>query len=209
MDAVTSVSTYQSLTILGEVGVSGQDSRQATVLIAQWRAGNSTALEALIPLLYAELHRLAHHYLRGEHPGHTLQSTALVNEAYLRLVGQVPGQIDNRAHFLGVAAHVMRQILVDHARVERAAKRDGGYRIELDESMQPLQCVIDVNMLALDEALNGLAQLDPDQCRIVEMRFFAGLSIEETAAAMGISTATVKREWAIARAWLSRELSEH
>jgi RNA polymerase sigma factor (TIGR02999 family) len=209
MDAVTSVSTYQSLTILGEVGVSGQDSRQATVLIAQWRAGNSTALEALIPLLYAELHRLAHHYLRGEHPGHTLQSTALVNEAYLRLVGQVPGQIDNRAHFLGVAAHVMRQILVDHARVERAAKRDGGYRIELDESMQPLQCAIDVNMLALDEALNGLAQLDPDQCRIVEMRFFAGLSIEETAAAMGISTATVKREWAIARAWLSRELSEH
>jgi RNA polymerase sigma factor (TIGR02999 family) len=209
MDAVTSVSTYQSLTILGEVGVSGQDSRQATVLIAQWRAGNSTALEALIPLLYAELHRLAHHYLRGEHPGHTLQSTALVNEAYLRLVGQVPGQIDNRAHFLGVAAHVMRQILVDHARVERAAKRDGGYRIELDESMQPLQCAVDVNMLALDEALNGLAQLDPDQCRIVEMRFFAGLSIEETAAAMGISTATVKREWAIARAWLSRELSEH
>jgi RNA polymerase sigma factor (TIGR02999 family) len=179
------------------------------VLIAQWRAGNSTALEALIPLLYAELHRLAHHYLRGEHPGHTLQSTALVNEAYLRLVGQVPGQIDNRAHFLGVAAHVMRQILVDHARVERAAKRDGGYRIELDESMQPLQCAVDVNMLALDEALNGLAQLDPDQCRIVEMRFFAGLSIEETAAAMGISTATVKREWAIARAWLSRELSEH
>jgi RNA polymerase sigma factor (TIGR02999 family) len=208
MDAVTSVSTYQSLTILGEVGVSGQDSRQATVLIAQWRAGNSTALEALIPLLYAELHRLAHHYLRGEHPGHTLQSTALVNEAYLRLVGQVPGQIDNRAHFLGVAAHVMRQILVDHARVERAAKRDGGYRVELDESVHPLQPAFDVDVLALDEALKGLAHLDPCQCRIVEMRFFGGLSVEETAAAMGISTATVKREWAMARAWLSRELSE-
>ena len=208
MDAVTSVSTYQSLTIPGEVGVSGQDSRQATVLIAQWRAGNSTALEALIPLLYAELHRLAHHYLRGEHPGHTLQSTALVNEAYLRLVGQVPGQIDNRAHFLGVAAHVMRQILVDHARVERAAKRDGGYRVELDESVHPLQPAFDVDVLALDEALEGLAHLDPRQCRIVEMRFFGGLSVEEIAAAMGISTATVKREWAMARAWLSRELSE-
>ena len=207
MDAVTSVSTYQSLPILGEVGVSGQDSRQATVLIAQWRAGNSTALEALIPLLYAELHRLAHHYLRGEHPGHTLQSTALVNEAYLRLVGQVPGQIDNRAHFLGVAAHVMRQILVDHARVERAAKRDGGYRVELDESVHPLQPAADVDVLALDEALEGLAHLDPRQCRIVEMRFFGGLSVEEIAAAMGISTATVKREWAMARAWLSRELS--
>ena len=122
----------------------GQDSQPVTALIAQWRAGNPAALEALIPLVYAELHRLAHRYLRREHPGHTLQSTALVNEAYLRLLGQAPGPIDNRAHFLGVAAHIMRQILVDHARAERAAKRDGGHRVELDESVHPLQPAADV-----------------------------------------------------------------
>jgi RNA polymerase sigma factor (TIGR02999 family) len=186
--------------------MSGQGSQPVTELLAQWKGGNSTALEALIPLVYAELHRLAHHYLRGERQGHTLQSTALVNEAYLRLVGQVPGQIDNRAHFLGIAAHIMRQILVDHARAERAAKRDGGYRVELDESDHPVQST-DVDVIALDDALKGLAQLDPDQCRLVEMRFFGGLSVEETAAALGVSSATVKREWAMARAWLSRELT--
>jgi RNA polymerase sigma factor (TIGR02999 family) len=191
----------------GEIDVAATRSQSVTELLAQWRAGDPSALEALIPLVYAELHRIAHHYLRGERHGHTLQSTALVNEAYLRLVSQVPGQIDNRTHFLGVAAHVMRQILVDHARAERAAKRDGGTRVELDESVHPRHCV-DVDVLALDEALKGLAQLDRDQCRIVEMRFFAGLSVEETAAVMDVSPATVKREWALARAWLSRELRE-
>lgn len=178
-----------------------------TGLLSQWRAGDPAALESLIPLVYSELHRIAHGYLRGERKGHTLQSTALVNEVYLRLVSQGPGQIDNRAHFLGVAAHLMRQILVDYARAQRTAKRDGGRRVELDEALHPLQ-VADLDVLALDEALNGLAQLDPDQSRIVEMRFFGGLSIEDTATVLGISPSTVKREWASARAWLSRELTD-
>jgi RNA polymerase sigma factor (TIGR02999 family) len=185
-----------------------EDSPQAvTGLLAQWKSGDAAALENLIPLVYSELRRIAHGYLRGERKGHTLQSTALVNEAYLRLVSQGPGQIDNRAHFFGVAAHLMRQILVDYARAQRTAKRDGGQRVVLDESLHPLQ-VADVDVLALDEALNGLAQLDPDQSRIVEMRFFGGLSIEDTATVLGVSPSTVKREWASARAWLSRELTD-
>ena len=182
-------------------------SRPITELLAKWTGGDATALEALIPLVYQELHRLAHRYLRGEKQGHSLQSTALVNEAYLRLVSQVPGRIDSRAHFLGVASHLMRQILVDHARSQRAAKRDGGQRVELVESLHPVQGE-NIDLVALDEALENLAKLDPDQCRVVEMRFFGGLSVEETAIAMGISAATVKREWASARAWLSRELAE-
>jgi RNA polymerase sigma factor (TIGR02999 family) len=179
--------------------------QQVTALLAQWRAGDSAALESLIPLVYGELRRIAHGCLRGERSGHTLQSTALVNEAYLRLAGQEPGQINNRAHFVRVAAHVMRQILVDYARAQRAAKRDGGRRVELEESLQPLQ-LADVDLLALDDALSALAQLDPHQASIVEMRFFGGLSVEDTATALGVSPATVKREWATARAWLSREL---
>ncbi len=178
-----------------------------TGLLTQWRAGDAAALEALIPLVYGELHRIAHRHLQGERKGHTLQSTALVNEAYLRLVSQGAGQIDNRAHFLGVAAHIMRQILVDYARAQRASKRDGGQRVELIEALHPLQ-LADIDVLALDEALLGLAELDPDQARLVEMRFFGGLSVEDTATALGVSPATVKREWASARAWLSRELTQ-
>jgi RNA polymerase sigma factor (TIGR02999 family) len=176
-----------------------------TGLLAQWRAGDQAALEALIPLVHGELRRIAHAYLRGERRGHTLQSTALVNEAYLRLVSQGPGKINGRAHFLGVAARLMRQILVDYARAQHAAKRDGGRRVEMEEALHPLQ-VADVDVLALDEALTALAQLDPEQSRIVEMRFFGGLSIEDTATVLGVSPSTVKREWASARAWLSREL---
>jgi RNA polymerase sigma factor (TIGR02999 family) len=187
-------------------GVSADAPQQVTGLLAQWRAGDPAALESLIPLVYGELRRIAHGYLRGERPGHTLQSTALVNEVYLRLVSQEPGQINNRAHFVRVAAHLMRQILVDYARAQRAAKRDGGHRVELDESLQPLQ-LADVDVIALDDALSALAQLDPDQARIVEMRFFGGLSIEDTATALGVSPATVKREWRTARMWLSRELA--
>jgi RNA polymerase sigma factor (TIGR02999 family) len=186
--------------------VSSDATQQVTGLLAQWRAGHRAALESLIPLVYSELHRIAHRSLRGERRGHTLQSTALVNEAYLRLVSQGPGQIDNRAHFLGVAAHLMRQILVDYARARRAAKRDGGHRVELDEALHQLQ-VADVDVVALDEALNGLAQLDQELARIVEMRFFGGLSVEDTATVLEISPATVKREWATARAWLNRELT--
>jgi RNA polymerase sigma factor (TIGR02999 family) len=188
------------------MNVVADNSQPVTALLTQWRAGDAAALEALIPLLYGELHRIAHRHLRSERPGHTLQSTALVNEAYLRLVSQGAGQIDNRAHFLGVAAHLMRQILVDYARAQHAAKRDGGRRVELEEGLHPLQTA-DVDVLALDEALQALAQLDPEQARIVEMRFFGGLSVEDTATALGVSPATVKREWASARAWLSRELA--
>ena len=185
------------------------DLRQpVTSLLAQWRAGDAKALENLIPLVFGELHRIAHHYLRGERSGHTLQSTALVNEAYLRLVGQAPGHIENRAHFLGIAAHLMRQILVDYARARGAAKRDGGQRVELPEDVALPAVVSEVDLISLDAALEKLAQLDPDQARVVEMRYFGGLSIEDTAAALGVSPATVKREWSTARTWLSRELAE-
>jgi RNA polymerase sigma factor (TIGR02999 family) len=128
-----------------------------------------------------------------------------VNEAYLRLVQQSPGAIDNRVHFLGVAAHVMRQVLVDYARAQRAAKRFGGLRVELREEQHPVQ-VDDVDVIALDTALENLALLDPQQARIVELRFFAGLNVEDTATVVGVSSATVKREWASAKAWLGREL---
>jgi RNA polymerase sigma factor (TIGR02999 family) len=187
--------------------VSAESPQQVTALLAQWKAGDSSALNALVPLLYKELHQLAAHYLRGERRGHTLQSTALVNEAYLRLVGQEPACFDSRAHFIGVAAHVMRQILVDHARAHSAAKRDGGDRVELRTEDHPLQAA-EVDVIALDEAMTNLANFDPDLCRIVEMRFFGGLSIEESATALGVSPATVKREWTAAKAWLSRELGE-
>ena len=187
--------------------MSGQSPPPITDLLNHWQAGDPAALEALIPLVYDELHRLAHRYLRSERSGHTLQSTALVNEAYLRLVGQGVGHINNRAHFLGVAAHLMRQVLVDSARAQRAAKRDGGIRVELEEGLHPAQST-DIDVIALDEALKGLEQFDSKLCQIVEMRFFGGLSIEDTATATGVSPATVKREWATARAWLSREVGE-
>jgi RNA polymerase sigma factor (TIGR02999 family) len=187
--------------------VSSEVPQPVTVLLAQWKAGDAAALKALIPLVYDELHRLAQHYLRAERKGHTLQSTALINEAYLRLASQNPGEIDNRAHFLGVAAHLMRQILVDHARSRAAAKRDGGARVELRDEDHPLQTA-DVDVLALDESLTRLEQFDPALCRVVEVRFFAGLSIEDAAVALDVSPATVKREWAAAKAWLSRELGE-
>ena len=176
-----------------------------TSLLVQWKSGDPAALQALIPILYQELHRLAQRQLRNERDDHTLQSTALVNEAYLRLIGQDSGQVNSRAHFLGIAAHVMRQILVDHARARRAVKRDGGSRVELHEDDHPLQ-QSDVDIIALDEALTELTKFDPDLCRIVEMRYLGGLSVEATAEAMGVSPATVKREWTAAKAWLSSEL---
>jgi RNA polymerase sigma factor (TIGR02999 family) len=159
-----------------------------------------------MPVVYNELRRLAQYHLRQERPDHTLQSTALVHEAYLRLMKQGPVEVQNRAHFLGVASQLMRQILVDHARRHRAAKRGGGLKLELTEAMA-LQEAPNVDLIALDNALNELARLDPQQSRIVEMRFFAGLSIEDTAEAIGISRTTVKREWATARAWLLREMT--
>ena len=182
-------------------------SGQVTQLLQHWVRGDEKALHDLIPVVYQELRRLARSHLQSERPNHTLQSTALVNEAYMRLVDQRPGEIDCRAHFIGVAAHVMRQVLVDHARARQALKRDGGDRVALRTQDHPHQ-LTDVDIVALDEAMSNLERFDPDLCRIVEMRFFGDLSVEDTAAAMGVSTATVKREWAAAKAWLSRELGQ-
>jgi len=180
---------------------------KVTQLLVDWRQGNGEALNALIPLVYDELRRLAHNHLNRERSAHTLQSTALVNEAYMRLVRQDLA-INSRAHFFAVSSHLMRQILVDHARQHRAAKRgDGIDKLTLNEAAALVPGKGNFDLLALDEALNELGQIDPQQARVVELRFFGGLSIEETAEVMGISQATVKRDWATARAWLHRELS--
>jgi RNA polymerase sigma factor (TIGR02999 family) len=163
-------------------------------------------IDDILPEVYAELRRVAGAYLRRERPGQTLQPTALVNEAYVRLAGQHP-RFQNRAHFCAIAANAMRQILVERARARGAQKRGGGApRVTLDEGLAAApQSPVDLD--ALDEALTRLAALDPDQARIVELRFFGGLSVEETAEAMGVSPATIKRHWAVARAWLARELT--
>jgi len=176
-----------------------------TQLLDRWTGGDQQALNDLLPVVYEELRRLAGSYLNRERSGHTLQSTALVHEAYLRLVDQeVTWQ--NRAHFFGIAAQVMRRILVDHARARNAAKRGDGLRITFDERVMAISEDRDFDVLVLDRALNELSHLDQQQGKIVELRFFAGLSIEETAEALNISTATVKRDWAMARAWLSRSV---
>jgi RNA polymerase sigma factor (TIGR02999 family) len=183
-------------------------SARVSVLLANWGHGDQEAREALVPLVYGELRRIARHHLWHERPDHSLESAALVHEAYLRLVQQQPPEWQNRAHFFGVAAQLMRQILVDHARHRRAAKRGAGVpRLSLDPQMA-LPQKRDVDILALDDALNRLADLDPQQSRIVELRFFGGLSIEETAVVMDISPATVKREWTTARAWLHRDMQK-
>ncbi len=174
-------------------------------LLARWNAGDQQALEALVPLVYNELHAMAHHYLRGERSGHTLQTTALIHEAYLRLVEQGPFSTENRTHFVAVAATLMRQVLVDYARRYRAAKRGADCTVKLDDDIDPVKSQ-DIDVLALDDALNQLAQRDAQQSRIVELRFFAGLTVEETSAVLGISAATVKRDWSMARAWLSRQM---
>jgi RNA polymerase sigma factor (TIGR02999 family) len=181
-------------------------SERVSKLLLNWGQGDQGAREALIPLVYDELRRLARRYLRRERPDHTLQSAALVNEAYLRLIRQDQPQWQNRAHFFGVAAQLMRHILVDHARNRAAAKRGAGApRLTLDPDVA-LPQTRDVDLVALDDALNQLAALDPQQSRLVELRFFGGLSIEETSVVLGVSPATVKREWATARAWLQREM---
>ncbi|HYL92469.1 MAG TPA: sigma-70 family RNA polymerase sigma factor [Alphaproteobacteria bacterium] len=174
-------------------------------LLVKWKAGDQEALNALVPLIYNELHALAHHYLRGERSGHTLQTTALVHEAYMRLAKQGPFQTQNREHFVAVAARLMRQILVDYARSHRAAKRGAECTIELaDDVEQPQQRSTDV--VALDDALNALAKLDANQARIVELRFFGGLTLEETGGVLGVSAATIGRDWSMAKAWLHREM---
>src|ERR1041385_8560543 len=178
-----------------------------TQLLIDWSKGDQTALERLMPLVYSELRRLATNYLRRERQGHTLQPTALVNEAYLKLVDQRNAKWQNRAHFFGISAQLMRRILVDHARQHQAAKRGGTglQRISLT-SAKTLVKQPEVDLLALNEALDELAKMDPQQSRIVELKFFGGLSIEETAEVLGIGHATVERDWKMARAWLRKQL---
>jgi len=177
-----------------------------TQLLARWRGGDSDALQELMPLVYHELRRLAHSYIRRERADHTLQSTALVHEAYVRLTGSAPPQWENRAHFFGVAAHLMRQILVEHARSHKASRRGGGVaKMAIDDVLEPSKNT-EVDIVALDDALNALARIDKQQSRIVELRFFSGLSIEETASLLTVSPSTVKRDWSMARLWLYREL---
>jgi RNA polymerase sigma factor (TIGR02999 family) len=178
-----------------------------TALLESWSNGDPDALQRLMPLVYDELHRLARNYLRRERPDHTLQSTALVHEAYMRMVNQKTVHWQNRAHFFGVAAQSIRHILVDHARSYQTAKRgSGGHKLSLDEAIAITEAR-DIDLIALDDALNGLSAVDPQQGRIVELRFFGGLSIEETADVLKISPATVKRDWVMAKAWLYRNLS--
>jgi RNA polymerase sigma factor (TIGR02999 family) len=179
-------------------------SNQVTSLLRKWRDGDQAALDALMPLVYDELRHVAHNYLRRERFGHTLQSTAVVHEAYLRLV-EGAAQFQNRKHFFAVASQLMREILVDYARKHRALKRDGGYKLTLDEAIKlPAK---DVDLVDLDDALKELSRMDARQGRIVELRFFGGLSIDETAEVLSLSPATVERSWASARAWLYRQMS--
>jgi RNA polymerase sigma factor (TIGR02999 family) len=185
--------------------VSKTTSQPVSELLAKWQAGEEGAFRLLVPVVYDELRRLAHNHLRRERPDHTLESGALVHEAYLRLAEQSQVHFQDRVHFFAVSARLMRQILVQYARRRSAAKRDGGHRIVLDDGVA-LTTMRKTDLLALDDALNELARLDPLQSRIVEMRFFGGLSIEETAEALKISPATVKREWATARLWLHHEM---
>ena len=179
--------------------------RDVTQLLVEWASGDQQALDKLTPLVYRELRQLAASHLRKERHADTLQPTALVHEAYLRLVDQGRKNWQNRSHFFAVASQLMRQILVDHARTRKAAKRDGGVRLALEDVTRQIPSR-SVDLIDLDDALNSLAQLDTQQSLIVELRFFGGLSIEETSQVLGISPATVKRDWATARVWLHRNM---
>ena len=181
---------------------------EITELLRNWRCGDRAAMDKLLPIVYDELRRLAAGFFRRERPNHTLQATALVHEAYLRLVDQSRVGWENRAHFFGSAAHLMRQILVDHARSHNAAKRGGGeIKVSLAEDMA-LAGPRELDLIALDAALDELAALDEQQSRIVEMRFFGGLSIEETAQVLGVAPSTVKRDWNTAKAWLYHRMKK-
>jgi RNA polymerase sigma factor (TIGR02999 family) len=180
---------------------------EVTQLLQSWRMGDRKALDALVPLVYHELRRLARFQLRKERSDHTLQSAALVHEAYVRLIGAKPAEWHDRAHFFAVAAHLMREILVDYARRHAAAKRGGdACKLSLDEAaITPRKT--DVDLVALDDALRELARLDARQSRVVELRFFAGLTLSEISEVLDIAPATVQRDWTAARAWLHREIS--
>jgi len=188
------------VTTLSQTGV--------TELLADWSEGDQEALNKLIPLVYDELHKLASRYLRRERPDHTLQTTAVVHEAYLKLVNQRDANFENRLHFFAVAAQIMRRILVDYARRHHASKRGGDlYKLSLDEALVTSE-EKGADLLALDEALERLAAIDERQSRVVELRVFAGLTLEETAQALNLSPSTVRREWSMAKAWLHKEIKK-
>ena len=187
--------------------MNGPSPQQVTQLLVAWGGGDQAARDELMPLVYEELRRLAHKCIRRERPGHTLQTSALLNEAYLRLVDQKNIQWQDRAHFFGIAARLMRQVLVDYARKRRYAKRGGdAQRVSLDEAMIVSEERA-ADVVALDDALKILAQIDPRQSQIVELRFFGGLSIEETAEVLAVSPGTVMRDWTLAKAWLRRAVT--
>jgi len=199
---------FGSLSKLVYLLMTQSTTHQVTQLLIEWSNGDKKALNKLMPLIHEELRRLAHHYMSHERPGHTLQTTALVNEAYLRLVNRKGVHWQNRAHFFAIAATLMRSILVDHARGLAYAKRGGGARkIELDEALIVSREQA-AEVVALDDVLKELAHFDPQQGRIVELRFFGGLTIDETAEVLALSPATIKREWSTAKAWLYRELNK-
>jgi len=182
-------------------------SGDVSTLLRAWSDGDQSALERLTPIVFDELHRLARRYMRRERPGHSLQTTALVNEAYMRLVDYERMQWQNRAHFFAVSAQLMRRILVDYAR-RHNLKRGGGLpHISLEEAAGVIGNDEETDLVALDDALNDLARIDPRKVQVVEMRFFGGLSVEETAEVLKLSTVTVKRDWRTARTWLYRELT--
>jgi RNA polymerase sigma factor (TIGR02999 family) len=178
---------------------------QVTTLLQHWVGGDERALGDLVPMVYQELRRLAHYHMQSERSDHTLQSTALVNEAFLRLLGSEPVELQNRAHFIGIASRLMRQILVDYARSREAGKREAGFRIDI-EALAELPIPGDAQLLVLDDALESLSQLDERQARIVEMKFFGGLTAPEIAQVLGVSLTTVERDWAVARLWLRRQM---
>lgn len=186
-----------------------EPSSKVSLLLQEWREGDRKALDTLLPLVYKELRRLAHARLRNERPGHTLQSAALVNEAYLRLIGLDAPQWESRTHFFAIAARLMREVLVDYARRHRAGKRGGGAcKVSLEDATGVSRRQ-DVDVVALDDALEALAKIDARQSQVVELRFFAGLSLQEISAALQIAPATVQRDWTAARAWLHREMSKN
>jgi RNA polymerase sigma factor (TIGR02999 family) len=180
---------------------------EVTALLRRMKDGDKDVPEKLVPLVIDELRRLARHYMRNERVGHTLQPTALINEAYMRLAGYTEMDWQSRAHFIGVAASVMRQVLIDYARKKHAAKRGGSERdVELEENLAGISNEQSTELLDLDRALDKLAEMNARQAKIVEMRYFGGLTVEETAEALGVSPITVKRDWAVARAWLSSQI---
>ncbi len=189
--------------------MSAEPGGEVTSLLEKVRQGNQDAANQLVPLVYDELRRMAGAYMNRERANHSMQATELVHEAYMRLIGPTPAQPQNRAHFFAIAAHSMRQVLLDHARRRGAGKRGGPNAIRVDVEDRFLICDESLEeVLAIDEALKKLALIDPAQSRLIELRFFAGLNIDEAAEVMGVSESTVKREWRLAKAWLNHELTD-